>query len=66
MSLICFVPLDQTPNIKMCHMVASEHRGLIEGRRRLIATDIIDSDEASGDAYIDNDGASLDEEDGSG
>ena len=42
LSLICFVPLDQIPKIKIFHMVASEHPEVIEGRRRLIATDFLD------------------------
>ena len=42
LSLIRFVPLDQIPKIKKCHMVTSEHFELIEGRRRLIATDVLD------------------------
>ena len=47
-------------------MVASEHPEVIEGRRQLIATDILDFEEASGDDSIDNDGSALDEEDKSG
>ena len=27
--LLCFVPLDQTPKIKICHMVASENPEVI-------------------------------------
>ena len=42
----------------MCHMVASEHPEVIDWRIRLIATDVIDSEEAA-----DNDGADLDEDD---
>ena len=30
-SLIRFVSLDQTPKIKICHMVASEHPEVIRG-----------------------------------
>ena len=66
LSLICFVPLDQTPKIKICHMVAREHPQVIEGRRRLIDADFLDSQEAAKDGSIDNDGAALDEEDDSG
>ena len=47
-------------------MVASEHPEMIEGRRRLIATDVLESDEAADDGSIDNDGAALDEEYDSG
>ena len=66
LSLVRFVPLDQIPNIKIYHMVASGHPEFIEGRRRLVATDFIDSKEASEDGSIDNDGATSDEEDESG
>ena len=66
LSLIRFVPLDQIPKIKICHMVASEHPEVIEGRPQLIVTDVIDSEEAAEDGFIDNDGASSDEEDESG
>ena len=47
LSFVRFVPLDQIPNIKICHMVTSEHPEVIGGRRRLIATDVLDSVEAS-------------------
>ena len=66
LSLICFVPLDQIPKIKICHMVASEHTEVIEGRRRLISMDVLDSEEAAEDVSIDNYGAASDEEDESG
>ena len=38
LSLIRFVSPDQISKIKICHMVASEHTEVIEGRRQLIAT----------------------------
>ena len=47
-------------------MVASEHPEVIEGRRRLIATDVLESEEEADDGSIDNDGAALDEEYDSG
>ena len=47
-------------------MLATQHPEVIEGRRWLFAVDITDSDEAAEDAYINNDDASMDEEDGSG
>ena len=47
-------------------MVASEHPEVIDWRRWLIATDVIDSEEVYEDGSIDNDGADLDEEDDSG
>ena len=40
---LVFVPLDQTPKIKIFHMVESEHPEVIEGRWRLIVTDVIES-----------------------
>ena len=42
-------------------MVASEHPDMIEGRRRLIATDFLDSDEADEDVSVDDYGVSLGE-----
>ena len=42
--IIHFVPIEQIPKIKICHMVASEHPEVIEGRRRLIATDVLESE----------------------
>ena len=62
LSLIFFVPLDQNPKIKICHMVASENTEVIEGRRRLVATYVLDSEEVDEDGSIDNDGDSSDEE----
>ena len=47
-------------------MVEKEHDEVIEDRRRLIALDVLDSEEADEDASISHDGAALDEEDGSG
>ena len=47
-------------------MVAIEHPEVIEGRRMLIATDLLDSEEAAEYGSIDNDGAALDEEYDSG
>ena len=47
-------------------MVASEHPEVIEGRRQLISTDVLESEEADEDGSIDNDGADLDEDDESG
>ena len=54
------------PQDKICHMVASEHPEVIEGRRRLIYTDVIDSEKAAEDGSIDNYGADFYEEDDSG
>ena len=62
LSLIRFVPLDQIPKTKIFHMVASEHLEVIEGRRRLIATDVLESEEEDEDGSIDNDGSASDEE----
>ena len=61
-----FFSLDKIPKIKICHMVAKEHPESIEGRRRLIDVDLLDSEEASEDASIYHDDADLDKEDGSG
>ena len=47
-------------------MVESENREVIKGRRRLIDTDVIDSEKADQDGSIDNDGVASDEEDASG
>ena len=47
-------------------MVFSKHPEVIEGRRRLISTDVIDPEESSEDGSIDDDGADSDEEDESG
>ena len=55
--IIHFVSLDQIPKIKICHVVASEHHEVVEGRQRLIVTEVFDSEEAYGYGYIDNDGA---------
>ena len=61
--LIIFVSLGQTPKIKICHMVASEHPEVVEGRRKLISMDVLDSEEADEDGSIDNNCSDLDEED---
>ena len=61
-----FFSLDQIIKIKICHMVAKEHLEVIEGRQRLIAVDVIDSEEAAEDASIDYYGDDLDEEYASG
>ena len=47
MSLVRFFSLDKIPKIKICHMVAKDHPEVIEWRRRLIAVDFLDSEEAS-------------------
>ena len=47
-------------------MVVSEHHEVIEGRRRLVSMDVLDSEEAAEDGSIDSDGADLDKEDESG
>ena len=65
-NLISFVDLDKINKMKICHMVASKHPYVIEVRRWLIATYVLDSEEADEDGSIDNDGAVLDEEDESG
>ena len=47
-------------------MVVSEHNEAIEGRVPFISTEIIDPEKAAEGSSIDNDGASLDEEDENG
>ena len=47
-------------------MVAGEDPEVIEGRRQLIYTDVIDLDEVDDYSTIDDDGADSDEEDKSG
>ena len=47
-------------------MAAKKHPKVIDGRRRLIALDVLESDEAAEEDYIDCDGAASNEEDGSG
>ena len=61
-----FFSLDKIPKIKICHMVVKEHTEVIEGRRSLIAVDVIDSEEAAEDASFNHGGADFDKEDGSG
>ena len=62
LSLVRFFSLDEIPKIKIFHLAAKEHPGVIEGRRRLIAVDVLDSGEADVDASIDHDDVYLDEE----
>ena len=57
-----FFSIDEIPRIKIWHMVAKEHTEVIEGRRRLIDVDVLDSEEAAEDYYIVHDDAALDEE----
>ena len=66
MSLVRLFSLDEIPKIKICHMVAKDHPEVIEGRRRSIAVDVLDSEEAAEDASIVHDDAAEIEEDGSG
>ena len=47
-------------------MVVSEHPEVIYGRPQLIATDVLDSEEAAEHVSIDNGGGASDEEDESG
>ena len=47
-------------------MAAKKHPEVIEGRWRLIAVDVLDSEEAAEDDSIYHGDAALDEEDGSG
>ena len=52
-----FFSLDKIPKIKICHMVAKEHPEFIEGRRRLIAVDVLESEETAEYASIVHDDA---------
>ena len=66
MSLVRFCSLEKKPKIKICHMVAKKHPGVIAEKRRLIDVDVLESEEAAEDDSIDHDDADLDEEDMSG
>ena len=55
---LVFFALDQIPKIKICHMVASEHPEVIEGRLRSISIEVIDSEDSSGGCSIGDDGDS--------
>ena len=47
-NMFCFsfiFSIDKIPKIKICHIASKEHTEVIEGRRRLIGVDIIDSKE---------------------
>ena len=55
-----FFSPEKIPKIKIFHMVAKENPEVIEGRRRLISVDILDSKEVAEDASIDNDDSALD------
>ena len=57
MSLVRFFSHDEIPKIKICHMVAKDHPEVIEGRRRLIAVDVLESEETAEDASILHDDA---------
>ena len=59
-----YFSLEEIPKIKICHMVAKEHPEVIEGRRQLIAVDVLDSEKEDEDASINHDGAVVDEEGG--
>ena len=63
---LVFSPLEKIPWIKIYHMVAKEHPEVIDGRGRLIAVDVLDSEEEAEDVSIDHDDAASDENDGSG
>ena len=62
LSLIHFVSLDRIPKIKICHVVASDNPGVVEGRLWLISMDIFDSEVENDDGFIDNYGDALYEE----
>ena len=55
--------LEKITKIKICHMVSKEHTEMIEGWQRLIAVDVLESEEADVDASVNNYGAASDEDD---
>ena len=61
-----FFSPDKITKIKILHMVAKEHPKVIEGRRRLIAVDVLDSGESAENASIDHYSVTLEEDSGSG
>ena len=56
LSLRHFFAPDQIIKIKICHIVTSEHPQVIKGRQWFIVMDVIDSEESSGDGYIEDGG----------
>ena len=54
LSLIYFFALGQSNKIKIRHMVASKGTKVIEWRRQLIATEILDPEDAAEDGSIDD------------
>ena len=58
--LIRFFSPDEIPKIKICHMLAKLDPEVIEGIRRLIAVNVLDSEEADEDDAIYHDGDALD------
>ena len=50
------------PQMKICHMFASEYPEVIEGRSQLIVTEVLDPDESANDGSIDCNFSALDEE----
>ena len=59
--LLFIFSLEEIPKNKICYMVAKDHPEVIEGRQRLIAVDVLDSEEAAEDASIVHDDDSFDE-----
>ena len=58
--LVHFFPIDHISKITICYIAASEHPDVIEGRRRLISTDGLDSEYSAEDCSIDNYGGASD------
>ena len=50
--LFIFLSLDKITKIKICHMAAKEHPEVTEGRRLLIAVDVLDLEDESKDDSI--------------
>ena len=65
-SLIHFFTLDQIPKVKIWHMIANEHSEVIEVGQLLIATEVLDPEQADQDISIIHYGDLLDEDDDSG
>ena len=66
LSHIFFVSIDQITKMEICYMVTSEHSELIEVIQQLIATRVLDPEEAAEDGSIDDYFSTQDEQYDSG
>ena len=48
LQLVRFCPLADVPKLRTCYMVAKEHPDVLDGRRRLIASDAVGEENAEG------------------